>query len=227
MSFPFSFWKFDPISVANMRHWIAADYGVTQVAGSTSAVLDRSTNSTNLTGSGGASNPGWNASGQANRPFFSFDSASNQQFTFTGFSTTQTYFALSVIQARAVGAQIDAWSNNGANVQVLGSTSNNNILCYGNASQVCMTTANFDTTTKPVLLAASVTAGTVAIWVNGASQAMNPALTLAAATINSLGVVVGVSCNMNIYEQIFYLTVPSATQISQLFEYFRSKYSLY
>ncbi len=124
---------------------------------------------------------------------------------------------------------MDAWSSNSANVQVIGQTPNNQLLCYGNASSVCSTSANFDTTTAPVLIAAQASAGTVSIWVNGSSKAMGTASPLAAANINSIGKLTGgaIYCSQRIYEQMFFLSLPNATQISQLFEYFRSKYNLY
>ena len=116
------------------------------------------------------------------------------------------------------------WTDGGtANIQISCSNANGGINCF----PALVNSNPQDVSTKTGLIEVVMNAGTGSMRYNGTSLTMATASGFTGGTINTIGLLLTFFSDMNVYAGLMYTTLPSATQQSQIREYFRAKYALF
>lgn len=213
MSFPFSFWKWTPLSIPSLVQWYSAD----DVASGTSNAVDRS----------GSGRTGTNSNVTivtnvvTGLPVFRFNGTTSR-LSYTSISAGTNFSAFAFLKATSnvTAAGLITWINAAATNQILCGTAGPKLVCFDGTNLPASNVLDDFTTFS--LIGVVCTAGTCVFYKNGASIGTG-ASTVSAITVVDFGAATSFFSAFDVTELVFYTAALNSAQISSVTEYFRSK----
>jgi len=214
MSFPFSFWKPNPLSIPGLIQW----YDAAVVASGTNNAIDRSGAGRTGTNANVSIVAGVTASGL---PGFRFNGTTSR-FTYTSITSTTNFSAFAFLKCpdAATAAGLIAWINGAATRQIVCGLAGPKIICFDGtnlpASNVLDDFTNFS------LVGVVCTGGNCVFYQNGVNIGSGGAA-VASMAVTNFGAATSFFSAFDCTELVFYTAALTAAQISLLTEYFRAK----